>query len=158
MTMQLNYVCTYDFANEPSCAPLVQPQQRRQSDCVDEILEAAGVEAPSPSKYMKPESQAALLVELRERIADISPDLQHVFSTFDTNGDGVISRSEFKKALEHLGLDDLPDNVSRFLRKTIDKDDDKKITFPELQAFMNGETDGQAMLGAVDSAEPALSD
>ena len=77
----------------------------------------------------------SLLAELRKRIIAVAPDLRQAFDQFDENGDGVIGRSEFKRALERMGLD-LPDNVGRALRKHIDKNDDKKIAFGELQAFM----------------------
>ena len=79
---------------------------------------------------------SALLGELRERIAAVSPDLRQVFAQFDENADGVIGRSEFKRALERMGMN-VPDNVGRALRKHINKNDDKKITFTELQEFMN---------------------
>ena len=118
--------------------------QARRGSGLNEPPESGGVQRDGGGAHSKePSCPASLLAELRKRITAVAPDLRQAFDQFDENGDGVIGRSEFKRALERMGLE-LPDNVGRALRKHIDKNDDKKISFGELQAFMQ--------VGALDPA------
>ena len=77
----------------------------------------------------------ALKAELRQRIREFAPTVQESFEAFDVNGDGVISRTEFKEALVLLGMD-VPDAERKRLRQQIDTTPDKKISFKDFEAFM----------------------
>ena len=83
------------------------------------------------------ESTTQLKAELRRRIREFAASPRDSFDAFDVNGDGVISRTEFKEALVLLGMD-VTDSERKRLRQQIDTTPDKKISFEDFQAFCQG--------------------
>jgi Ca2+-binding EF-hand superfamily protein len=53
------------------------------------------------------------------------------FDQFDNNGDGQLNRSEFYKALDHMGLGDLTNQEFETVLGGLDKDGDGKINYKE---------------------------
>ena len=83
------------------------------------------------------DSATELKAELRRRIREFAATPRESFEAFDVNGDGVISRTEFKEALVLLGMD-VTDAERKRLRQQIDTTPDKKISFKDFQAFCQG--------------------
>merc|ERR1711871_984147 len=90
---------------------------------------------PDEHKAAGNDDMENLKAELRRRIREFAPTVQESFEAFDVNGDGVISRTEFKEALVLLGMD-VPDAERKRLRQQIDTTPDKKISFKDFEAFM----------------------
>uniref|UniRef100_A0A0D6R5H2 EF-hand domain-containing protein n=1 Tax=Araucaria cunninghamii TaxID=56994 RepID=A0A0D6R5H2_ARACU len=73
-------------------------------------------------------------------------ELQRVFSTFDKNGDGRISRQEMAESLEKLGLQIAEDEVASAIRD-VDANGDGHVDFEEFVAFY------EAVLGKKDNGD-----
>ena len=61
--------------------------------------------------------------------------LQAAFSKFDADGDGVISRDEFKVAMHNLGEDLTDEDVDAVMKK-IGADGDQQISFGDFKALV----------------------
>lgn len=72
-----------------------------------------------------------------ERATTKYGDPRTCFDAFDRRKLGAISRSDFKRGLRQMGFD-LSDDLRAVLRRLIDKEDTKRITFSMLQSFITG--------------------
>jgi Ca2+-binding EF-hand superfamily protein len=73
---------------------------------------------------------------LRVKSHAMCTTISAAFDLFDSAGKGTISRTDFKQGLERLGMQ-LEDSTRHTLRKMIDTDGTKKITYSQWEAFMN---------------------
>merc|ERR1712228_262083 len=71
-----------------------------------------------------------------------------IFTEFDTNKDGYIQLTEFRKVLKHIGEDDSEQNTKELL-KLLDDDKDGRINFKEFtvmaDSFLCNEPDKEKL-------------
>lgn len=61
---------------------------------------------------------------------------QAIFSIMDTDDDGLIDVTEFKKLLDQLGGGSVADETAATMFASIDTDDDGKVNLQELSAYL----------------------
>jgi Ca2+-binding EF-hand superfamily protein len=69
-------------------------------------------------------------------------DIDRVFDEFDENGDGVLSRSEFGRALRKLDLDVTKSETSQLMRR-FDRDDKGVVSVKDFMVFVLGPDAGK---------------
>ena len=73
--------------------------------------------------------------EEKPSLKDMDLLLEVFFGFFDKNGDGYISRSELKEALDKLG-EDFSDDEIEFMIREADTDQDGEIDYKEFARAM----------------------
>ncbi|CAH0493428.1 unnamed protein product [Peronospora farinosa] len=84
---------------------------------------------PQPARNLDVETMEALL-QVGKALFSRPGSLQYHFCHFDTNQDGVLSRSEFKDALDHLGFNFEPSLMDRVMA-AVDSDGGHSIDYKE---------------------------
>lgn len=78
----------------------------------------------------------ATIQRLRDRLAAQASRVLDLFRKWDVDGDGIVTRAEFAKALPDLGFHDcLPSDIDA-LFNTFDKDGEGEISFRELHKML----------------------
>ncbi|CAH0479066.1 unnamed protein product [Peronospora belbahrii] len=100
---------------------------------------------PEPARNLDVETMQALL-QVGKALFSRPGSLQYHFYHFDKNQDGVLSRSEFEDALEHLGFNFEPSLMDR-LTAAVDRDGGNSIDYKEfVTAFSVQDLKEQAAL------------
>jgi hypothetical protein len=104
---------------------------------------AAAAAAAVPAEARKDDTaEAKLLAAAEQRFKELllakygTPEV--AFQAFDIKKKGAISRSDFKRALNSIGLDDISEKDRGTLRKRLDPNNTKKIELSGLVQFMAG--------------------
>jgi Ca2+-binding EF-hand superfamily protein len=79
----------------------------------------------------------AITSKLRDKLRRHRADLHRTFDAMDSNRDGVLSRSEFRRGLETLKITNLSSNEMDELMHMVDADGDDHIDFNEFLALTN---------------------
>ena len=112
----------------------------------------------STKKRSKDMTAVANLVKksIKRRLAKNSDNFLKPFKAMDEDGSGALSRREFLKGLEKLGLGEIPNRSKRALLEMLDGDKDDSISYEEFHNFLfneDGEKSGDDASDASESNE-----
>ena len=116
-----------------------QPNKARVKDLRVEI-EKQQQEAEAQREMLERQQKANMPVSarLREALAAKSVQVIHLFKSWDADGDGLVSKGEFARALTLLGVDDATADDMDELFDVLDDDGSGEISYQELRSGRRG--------------------